>query len=252
MAATGAPHNTNARPATSTTILVVEDHTGARQLIGHCLRSEGYRVLEARDGAAARRALDTGTFGLVLLDLNLPDMGGMELLELLRRPGGIGRGVLPVIVVSGRDAVPDRVAALRAGADDYVVKPFAVDEFLARVEAVLRRAAPETGGDGQPSASSLRYGDLEIDLASRQVRRDGTAVALTAREFSLLAHLASAPGRVFTKSELLAAIWASSPEWQDPSTVTEHIRRIRRKVEEDPDRPRHVLTSRGAGYSFQP
>jgi DNA-binding response OmpR family regulator len=229
----------------ATTVLVVDDHAGTRQLLGHCLRDEGYRVVEARDGVTATTVLAKQAIDLVLLDLNLPDVAGLDLLRRLQQGGG-----MMVIVVSGRDDVRDRVAALRAGADDYIVKPFDTAEFLARVAAVLRRGAPAPGV--RPALSSLRYGDLDIDLVGREVHRAGEPVALTAREFDLLAHLASAPGQVFTKRQLLEAIWASSPDWQDQSTVTEHVRRIRRKLEVDPEQPRHLITSRGAGYSFQP
>jgi DNA-binding response OmpR family regulator len=153
---------------------------------------------------------------------------------------------LPVIVLSGRAAESDRVLAFELGADDYVVKPFMARELPARIRSLVRR----TGTPGPPPA--LRFGALEVRLPEREVVLAGVVVETTRREFDLLARLASTPRRVWSKAELLAEVWASSDDWQDPATVTEHVRRLRRKLEVDPDRPRWIVTVRGAGYRFEP
>ena len=162
---------------------------------------------------------------------------------------------MPVILLTGRSAEADKVLGLRSGADDYVLKPFSPDELVARVETVLRRSGRLSGPAALPEPAAgrvLEFGGLEVDLDSREVRVAGRHVAMTAREFDLLAFLASAPRRVFSREQLLRQVWDSSTEWQADATVTEHVRRIRRKIEPDPDQPRWVLTIRGAGYRFEP
>jgi len=152
---------------------------------------------------------------------------------------------LPVIVLSGRGEESERVVALEMGADDYVVKPFLVRELPARIRSVLRRARPA------PSAR-MEFGPLEIRLAEREVVLAGRTIETTAKEFDLLAKLASHPRRVFSRAELLEEVWGSSRDWQDPATVTEHVRRVRRKIENDPEQPRWLQTVRGVGYRFEP
>jgi DNA-binding response OmpR family regulator len=176
----------------------------------------------------------------VILDVNLPERGGFEVLSAIRERWGV-----PVILLTGRLSEIDRVLGLELGADDYVVKPFSPRELAARVRAVLRRsaAAPNPG---------LDFGELEIDAASRQVRVRGALVELTAREFDLLAFLARAPRQVFSHNELLVQVWNSTSDWQDPATVTEHVRRIRAKIEQDREHPRWIRTVRAAGYAFEP
>jgi DNA-binding response OmpR family regulator len=224
-------------------ILVVEDEAAIRQLIRWSLTEEGYEVSEAEDAFAAAQRLAAVHHDLVLLDLNLPDVGGHELLVRIRRDSDV-----PVIILTGRDDEADRVRALRAGADDYIVKPFSIPEFLARVEAVLRRSK----GPSVPRADGLlRYGDLAIDLVTREVAVDAHPIDLTAREFDLLAFLAASPRQVFTREQILEHVWGSKGEWQDAATVTEHVRRLRRKVEKDPDAPSYLQTVRGVGYRFQ-
>jgi DNA-binding response OmpR family regulator len=149
-----------------------------------------------------------------------------------------------VIVLSGRAAESDRVLAFELGADDYVVKPFLARELPARIRSVVRRSGSAT--------PAWRFGPLEIRVPEREVLLAGVLIDTTPREFDLLAKLASTPRRVFSKAELLSAVWGSSDDWQDPATVTEHIRRLRRKLEADPDRPRWLHTVRGAGYRFEP
>lgn len=220
-------------------VLVVDDLDDARELARRALEQEGLRVSEAADGAAALTALAEDAPDLVLLDLSMPGMGGLELLTQLRRTSA-----LPVIVLSGRQDETDRVLALELGADDYVVKPFLVRELPARIRSVLRRCRPTT-------TPRLRFEHLEIALLERKVVVRGAEVELTAKEFDLLAKLASEPGRVFSRSDLLTEVWESSKDWQDPATVTEHVRRIRRKIEQDPERPRWLQTVRNVGYRFQ-
>jgi DNA-binding response OmpR family regulator len=221
-------------------VLVVDDSAEARDAVRRTLEREGLAVEQAADGPAALAAVSRCTPDLVLLDLAMPGMGGLEVLARLRRTSTV-----PVIVLSGREGEDVRVAALDAGADDYIVKPFPIRELPARIRSVLRRARPSP----QPV---LDFGSLVIHLAGRKVVVDGVAVETTPREFDLLARLASEPRRVVTRAELLADVWRSSEHWQDPDTVTEHIRRLRRKIEADPDHPRWLLTTRGVGYRFEP
>jgi DNA-binding response OmpR family regulator len=160
---------------------------------------------------------------------------------------------LPVIFVTGRGAETDKVVGLRMGADDYVVKPFSAPELVARIHSVLRRARPAGTAAGAPGeGEAFDFGRLRVDCATREVTVDGRDVAMTAREFDLLAFMVQSPRRVFSREQLLSNVWESSTAWQDPATVTEHIRRIRRKIEDDPDSPRWLVTVRGIGYRFEP
>jgi len=223
-------------------VLVVDDEPMVREVITSYLERDGYRVAGVADGAAALQWLRTGRPDLVILDLMLPTVDGLSVLAQVRK----AYTHLPVIVVTARGEEPDRVLGFELGADDYVVKPFSPRELTARVTSVLRRAKPT------PAAAQLVHGGLVIDGPSREVTVDGRLVALTAREFDLLAFLAAAPRQVFSRAELLARVWDSSPDYQDPSTVTVHIRRIRRKIETDPDTPRHLVNVWGVGYRFDP
>jgi two-component system phosphate regulon response regulator PhoB len=175
----------------------------------------------------------------VVLDLGLPGVDGEEVLGRLRRDGA-----LPVIVLTGRSEERERVRVLDLGADDYIVKPCSLPELEARIRAVLRR--------GQPAAPSSRieHADLVIDRNAHRVEIEGRPVDLTPKEFDLLAFLAGAPDQVFTREDLLEHVWGSTQDWQDPATVTEHIRRLRLKIERDPGQPRWLHTVRGVGYRF--
>jgi DNA-binding response OmpR family regulator len=246
-------------------VLVVEDDGPLRLLLRRTLEPAGYAVVEAADGAEAMAAVGgpsatdrdgaTGPgagrtaprFDLVILDLYLPKMSGIEVLKNLRRHSRV-----PVIILSGRANEADRVLGLEAGADDYVVKPFFPRELLARVRAVLRRVEPVAPAAPADEGAPLVFDDLVIDRRGREVVLAGQRVAVTAREFDLLAYLAAAPRQVFTREQLLNAVWRSSSEWQDPATVTELVRRLRLKIETRPDRPRWLQTVRGAGYRFDP
>jgi DNA-binding response OmpR family regulator len=222
-------------------VLVVDDEPMVREVVTRYLERDGYVVDAVGDGAAALELAGRTAFDLVVLDLMLPALGGLDVLGQLRR-----RGDTPVIVLTARGDEGDRVLGLELGADDYVVKPFSPRELSARVRSVLRRAS------APPAAAPLRFDGLEIDPATREVRLGGRVVDLTRREFDLLAFLAAAPRQVFTRAQLLAQVWDSSPDWQDPATVTVHVGHLRQKLEPDPSRPRWLVTVRGVGYRFEP
>jgi DNA-binding response OmpR family regulator len=219
----------------------VDDSAEARQAARRALEGDGFSVVEASDGHAALVALAADSPDLVLLDLTMPAMSGLEVLTQVRR-----ESTVPVIVLSGRAEETERVLALELGADDYVVKPFLVRELPARIRSVLRRVRPAT------SPAMLDFGRVVIRPVEREVVRDGVPLEFTAKEFDLLAQLASSPRRVFSRAELLQEVWGSSKDWQDPATVTEHVRRVRRKLEDDPEDPRWIVTVRGVGYRFEP
>jgi len=226
---------------TNPRILVVDDDEESRALVRVALEREGFSVLEAGDGADALEVVTKESPDLVVLDVNLPTMGGFDVLSRLRLVHSV-----PVIMVTGRDGETDRVLGLELGADDYVVKPFAPRELTSRVRAILRRSSPATNEE------HLDFVGLHIDLTSREVKVEGRAVGLTTREFELLAFLASSPRRVYSRAQLLERVWSSALEWQDPATVTEHVRRIRLKIEPDRDSPHRIRTVRGVGYAFDP
>jgi two-component system, OmpR family, phosphate regulon response regulator PhoB len=221
-------------------VLVVDDDLEVRNVVRMALERLGCSVVDADSGDKALRVVEGSAIDLVVLDLGLPDMSGVEVLGRIRADSE-----LPVIVLTARSSEPDRVLGLTLGADDYVAKPFSPRELAARVEAVLRRTR---GG----RRTTLEYGDLAIDLASHEVRVDGAVVGLTAREFELLRFLAESPRQVFTKAQLLNRVWNSAPGWQTEATVSEHVHRVRRKIEVDPKHPRRLVTVRGTGYRFDP
>jgi two-component system phosphate regulon response regulator PhoB len=222
--------------------LVVDDEDEVRSLLSDLLRDEGFVVDSAADGETALRLLDTKTFDLLLLDVTLGAMTGLDLLPQVRQ-----RSEIPIIFVTGKGAETDRVLGLRMGADDYVVKPFSQPELVARVHSVLRRSQSQV-----PAQKVLDFDGLSIDLRTREVVLNGQVVDMTAKEFDLLVFLANAPRHVFSREQILTQVWGSSSEWQDPATVTEHIRRVRRKIEKEPDDPRWIKTVRGVGYRFDP
>jgi DNA-binding response OmpR family regulator len=226
---------------TNPRILVVDDDEQSRALVRVALERESFSVIEASDGVEALDLIASEAPDLVVLDVNLPSMGGFDVLTRLR----IAHAV-PVIMVTGRDGETDRVLGLELGADDYVVKPFAPRELTSRVRAILRRSSPAS------SEEHLDFVGLHIDLTSREVKVEGRQVGLTTREFELLAFLAASPRRVYSRAQLLERVWSSALEWQDPATVTEHVRRIRMKTEPDDDSPHRIRTVRGVGYSFDP
>ena len=220
-------------------VLVAEDDAASRTATRLFLQRVGYQVGEAADGPGTLREASMGRYDLVVLDLGLPGLDGEEVLARLRRDSS-----LPVIVLTGRSEEAERVRVLDLGADDYVVKPCSLPELEARIRAVLRR------GQQAPSTSRIEHGGLVVDRSAHRVEVNGKAVELTPKEFDLLAFLASAPDQVFSREELLEHVWGSTQEWQDPATVTEHVRRLRLKLEPDAAKPHWLHTVRGIGYRF--
>ena len=224
------------------TILLVDDDVTIRRLLGRLLTQDGYVSIEATDGPSTMDALLTKRPDLVLLDVLMGTTDGIELLQEIRAASDV-----PVIMLTALGNEADRVLGLRMGADDYVVKPFSPGELTDRIDSVLRRSRPATA-----PARGLVFGALEIDPVARDVHVGGRPIELTAKEFDLLAFLASSPRQVFSRDQLLEHVWSSSSEWQGPATVTEHVRRLRRKVERDPEHPLFLRTVRGVGYRFEP
>ncbi len=228
-------------------LLVVDDEPTITEVLSRYFERAGYAVRVAATGPRALDLASEARPDLVVLDLMLPGMDGLEVLRRLRRLGdGGARDRLPVILLTARGEESDRITGLRLGADDYVVKPFSPAELVARVDAVLRRADPTPDRD-----EPLELGRLRIDPASRRVHVDGEEAALTQREFDLLLYLARHPGQVFSRDQLMDAVWDYS-FYTDTSTVTVHIRRLRAKIEADATSPAHVQTVWGVGYRFQP
>jgi DNA-binding response OmpR family regulator len=222
-------------------VLVVDDEPMVREVVAAYLAREGFLVDEAADGETALGKIRDGRPDLVVLDVMLPEIDGFSLLGELRKSTDV-----PVILLTARDEEPDRVLGLELGADDYVVKPFSPRELAARVRSVLRRSRTPVPDE------RFEFEGLAIDGATREVIVDGSRVELTPKEFDLLAFLAASPRQVFSRGQLLEHVWDSSPDFQDPSTVTVHVRRIRRKIESDPDRPQRITTVWGVGYRFEP
>ncbi|MDN4476035.1 response regulator transcription factor [Demequina sp. SYSU T00192] len=221
------------------TVLVVDDEENIRDLVGGYLRRDGFDVAEAASGEDALAALARGPVALVLLDVRLPGIDGVETLRRIRRTSDV-----PVLMLTARAEEADRIVGLEVGADDYVTKPFSPREVVARVRAILRR-----GDAGARGADTIEVGDVSIDLAGREVTVGGTAATLTALEFDLLAALASAPGRVFTRRQLIERVWG----WDffgDERIVDVHVRKLRRALGDDADHPRLLHTVRGVGYKL--
>ncbi len=224
-------------------ILVVEDEPSIAEVVSLYLRRAEYQVSVAGDGRAALEALARQMPDLVILDLMLPEVDGLAVARWLRE-----RGDTPIIMLTARREEWDRIAGLEMGADDYVVKPFSPQELVSRVRAVLRRAK---GGRPAGGEQPLTFGGIQIDPQTRLVSVDGQEKPLTAKEFDLLWTLARHPRQVFTRDQLLDAVWGLS-DYIDPSTVTVHMRRLREKIESDPGNPVHITTVWGVGYRFEP
>jgi DNA-binding response OmpR family regulator len=227
-------------------VLVFDDEPMVREVVSGYLQRDGIDVTQVGDGRAALDALAGQPFDLVILDIMLPLASGLDVLRAVRHHSAI-----PVILLSARGDEADRVAGLELGADDYVVKPFSSRELAARVRGLLRRSRPP-GRDGEAPLAPLEFDGLCVDRAARAVAMDGRPVELTPKEFDLLAHLAAHPRQVFSRAQLLEQVWDSSIDYQDPATVTVHVRRIRQKIEPDPDAPRWITTVWGVGYRFEP
>lgn len=228
-------------------ILVAEDQSDIRDLIVLNLREAGYRVQALADGASALAAQLHEPAALLVLDLMMPGMDGLEVCKALRAKGSAA----PILMLTAKSTELDRVLGLELGADDYLTKPFSMAELLARVKALLRRAELLRAAQAAPAQGQLvRNGELEIVPVRREVRVEGRVLDFTALEFDLLLHFASHPGRVFSRAQLLDAVWGYSHEGYE-HTVTTHINRLRAKVEQDPMSPRFILTVRGAGYKMR-
>ena len=227
-------------------VLIVDDEPTITEVVSRYLQRAGYDTRTAADSEAALAAAAGSRPDLVVLDVSLPGVDGLRLMGRLRDQDG---GPLGVILLTARGEESDRVVGLRLGADDYVVKPFSPVELVARVGAVLRRVNPSAGP--QPRTQRLDFGEIVIDPGQRRVRARGEEVLLTAREFDVLLHMARHPHQVFSRDQLMEAVWQYA-FYTDTSTVTVHIRRLRAKLEADPARPRHLETVWGVGYRFAP
>ncbi len=223
------------------TVLVVDDEPIVRDVVVRYLERDGFETLVAADGDAARALIEQREPSLVVLDVMLPGMDGLSLCRWIR-----GRSALPVILLTARGEEADRIVGLELGADDYVTKPFSPRELAARVRTVLRRS----DGSATPR-QTIAFGEIELDGGSREARRAGVLLQLTAKEFELLWFLASHPRRVFSRDQLMARVWGYESV-VDTGTVTVHVRRLREKVEPDPGEPRHLRTVWGVGYRLDP
>jgi DNA-binding response OmpR family regulator len=225
-------------------VLIVEDDAMMRDMLANLLSLHDYSVGSVGNSSDALAAIVLNEPDVVLLDVTLGDEDGRDLLREIRCLTNV-----PVVFLTGRGHELDRIAGLKMGADDYIVKPFSSGELVARIESLLRRANSSRISETS-DGSGMRFGRLSIDLLAREVEVGGELVDLTAKEFDILVFLASSPRQVFSREQLLRAVWNSSCEWQDEATVTEHIRRVRRKIEVDPDHPQLIKTVRGVGYRF--
>jgi DNA-binding response OmpR family regulator len=223
------------------TVLVVDDEPIVREVVVRYLEREGYAILEADDGDRARELLEQQDPDLVVLDVMLPGTDGLELCRWIR-----ARSELPVILLTARGEEADRIVGLELGADDYVTKPFSPRELAARVRTVLRRARPT-----EAVGERLSFGDVVLDASTRDVRKNGSELKLTAKEFDLLWFLAGHPRRVFSRDQLMSRVWGYEAAL-DTGTVTVHVRRLREKIEDEPSRPRHLQTVWGVGYRLVP
>ena len=227
-------------------ILVVDDEPTIGEVVSAYLQRAGYETRVAADGFAALDAVNDRSPDLIVLDLMLPGIDGLEGMRRVReRPDRTSA----IILLTAKGAEADRVIGLRLGADDYVVKPFSPAELVARVEAVMRRVSPPAEEDGE--APPIEHGSLRVEPATRRVFLAGEELSLTMREFDLLAYLAARPGRVFSRDQLMEAVW-EYPFFTDTSTVTVHIRRLRAKLGDDSAEPRFIETVWGVGYRFKP
>jgi two-component system, OmpR family, alkaline phosphatase synthesis response regulator PhoP len=232
-------------------ILIVEDDEAIATGLSLNLKLAGHRATVSRDGEDALTQVGGRDFDLVLLDINLPKKNGLEVLQAMRESDNL----VPVIVLSARDGEFDKVAALRLGADDYVTKPFALAELLARIDAVLRRTGGIGPGGSDPampavSGDVLAFGGVVIDPVQRTVVRDDSAVKLTHLEFELLVFFVRHPSQVFSRARLLNLVWGQSAG--SARTVDNFVGQLRKRLEDDPENPRHFITVRGSGYRFDP
>jgi DNA-binding response OmpR family regulator len=227
----------------SSTILLVDDEDSVQKLLAYPLEREGFRVLQARDGEEALARFAAEDVDLVVLDLMLPKLDGLEVCKRLRAESQV-----PIIMLTARDDELDKVVGLELGADDYITKPFSIREFRSRVRALLRRAAVTRPAAGV--ADVLAAHGLQLDLGRRTVEVQGQPAQLTYVEFELLRTLVANPGRVYSRRMLLESLWGAA-EYREPRTIDVHIRHLREKLEKDPGEPEYILTVRGVGYRFR-
>jgi DNA-binding response OmpR family regulator len=224
-------------------ILLVEDAPDVQMIVADLLRGYGHDVVVSSDGAEGLRVAADQHFDLMILDVMLPGMSGFELCRAVRQRGFDGA----ILMLTARAQIDDRVEGLTTGADDYLIKPFDSKEFLARVSALLRRV----GKTPLTPVSHYRFGDVTVDFERREVSREGTLLSLAAKELQLLRQLIDHRGQVLSRERLLSRVWQDQP-FIGPRTVDTHIAWLRQKLEENPQSPRHIVTVRGEGYSFQP
>jgi DNA-binding response OmpR family regulator len=228
----------------SSTILLVDDEDSVQKVLSYPLERDGFRVLAARDGEEALAKFAAEPVDLVVLDLMLPKLDGLEVCKRLR-----AQSTVPIIMLTARDDELDKVLGLELGADDYITKPFSIREFRSRVRALLRRASLPSQLD-QRRQDAIEVDGLRIDPARRSVEANGRPIQLTYVEFELLRTLAANPGRVFSRRRLLESLWGDSA-YREPRTIDVHVRHLREKLERDPSEPEFILTVRGAGYRFR-
>jgi DNA-binding response OmpR family regulator len=226
-------------------ILLVDDEHAIQTLLSYPLRKDGYEVVQATDGRAALARFAEGSYDLVVLDLMLPQLDGLEVCRRIR-----ARSTVPIIMLTARAEEIDKVVGLELGADDYITKPFSMREFRSRVKAALRRADMQPHDSASAGDGPFEVAGLRIDFDKRAVRVRGEPVQTTFVEFEILAALASHPGRVYTREMLLTRIWGDAA-YRDPRTIDVHIRHLREKLELDAKRPDYLFTVRGVGYRFR-
>ncbi|HEY5294907.1 MAG TPA: response regulator transcription factor [Gaiellaceae bacterium] len=231
-------------PDASPTILLVDDEDSVRKVLAFPLERDGYSVVQAVDGEDALRQFAAQPVDLVVLDIMLPKLDGLEVCKRLR-----ATSTVPIIMLTARDDELDKVIGLELGADDYITKPFSIREFRSRVRALLRRARTPHEPD-EDGGEVIEHGDLRVDGSRRSVEVRGEPVQLTYVEFELLRTLAGNPGRVFSRRMLLEALWKSA-DYRDPRTIDVHVRHLREKLEAEPRTPEYILTVRGVGYRFK-
>ena len=226
----------------SSTILLVDDEESIQKLLTYPLERDGFRVVQAWDGEEALERFSEHEIDLVVLDIMLPKLDGIEVCKRLR-----ARSTVPIIMLTARDDELDKVLGLELGADDYITKPFSIREFRSRVRALLRRASIARPG---PEDEVIETGGLTLDVARRHVAVRGKPVQLTYVEFELLRTLAASPGRVFSRRMLLESLWGDA-DYRDPRTIDVHVRHLREKLEQEPREPEYIFTVRGVGYRFR-
>jgi DNA-binding response OmpR family regulator len=232
-------------PDRSARILLVDDEQPIQTLLSYPLRKDGYEVVQATDGEQALERFEEQAFDLVVLDLMLPKVDGLEVCRRLRSISSV-----PIIMLTAKSEEIDKVVGLELGADDYITKPFSLREFSSRIKAALRRAEMSRPAEAAADEAPLEVGDLRVDFSKRTVRARGKAAQLTFVEFEILSILARSPGKVFTRDMLLARIWGDSA-YRDQRTIDVHIRHLREKIERDPKAPEYLCTVRGVGYRFR-